>query len=123
MSMREACLRLARVRSTPESRTRQSIPWNPQANAPEPGDAARRFCVTHPFHPLCGQTLNLAAQGRDWGEDRVYYRDENGRMRFVPAHWTSVAAIDPFVLTAAGRACFRLEDLIRLDHVMKNWTG
>jgi len=41
----------------------------------------------------------------------------------VPARWTSVAAADPFVLTAAGRACFRLEDLIRLDQAMKNWTG
>jgi hypothetical protein len=53
----------------------------------------------------------------------VYYRDENGRMRFVPARWTNVAATDPFVLTAAGKACFRLEDLIRLDNAIKNWKG
>ena len=53
----------------------------------------------------------------------MYYRDENGRMRFVPARWTNVAATDPFVLTAAGKACFRLEDLIRLDNVIKNWKG
>ena len=67
--------------------------------------------------------LELAAQGREWGEERVYYRDENGRMRFVPARWTNVGATDPFVLTAAGRALFRLEDLIRLDNAMRNWKG
>jgi lipopolysaccharide biosynthesis protein len=67
--------------------------------------------------------LELAAQGREWGEERVYYRDENGRMRFVPARWTNIAASDAFVLTAAGRAWFRLEDLIRLDNAIKNWKG
>jgi lipopolysaccharide biosynthesis protein len=53
----------------------------------------------------------------------VYYRDENGRMRFVPARWTNVAASDPFVLTAAGTAWFRLEDLIRLYDALKDWKG
>lgn len=70
-----------------------------------------------------GQTLELAAQGREWGEDRVYYRDENGRMRFVPARWTNVAGCDPFILTSAGRAWFRLEDLIRLCDALKDWKG
>jgi hypothetical protein len=41
-------------------------------------------------------------------------------MRFVPARWTNIAASDAFVLTAAGRAWFRLEDLIRLDNAIKN---
>jgi lipopolysaccharide biosynthesis protein len=63
----------------------------------------------------------LAAQGREWGEDRVYYRDEKGRLRFVPARWTSIAASDPFVLAAAGRAWFRLEDLIRVYDRLKEW--
>ena len=30
---------------------------------------------------------------------------------------------DPFVLTAAGRTWFRLEDLIRLDNALTNWKG
>jgi len=98
-------------------------PWHPQSNAPEGGDAAPRFCITHPFHPLRGRTLEVAAQGREWGEERVYYRDENGRMRFLPAQWTNLAAPDPFVLTAAGRACFRVEDLIRVHGRLKEWKG
>jgi hypothetical protein len=67
--------------------------------------------------------LELAARGREWGEDRAYYRDQAGRVRFLPARWTSVALPDPFVLAAAGRAYFRLEDLIRLETHVKEWTS
>ena len=70
--------------------------------------------MIHPYHPLCGQTFELAAQSREFGEERVFYREPNGRVRFLPARWTSLAAPDPFVITAAGRAHFRLKDLIRL---------
>jgi len=98
-------------------------PWTPQANTPEAGDAAPGFRVTHPFHPLYGRTLELVAQARQWGEERVYYRDENGRTRFLPARWTNLAAPDPFVVTAAGRAYFRVEDLIRACARLKQWNG
>jgi hypothetical protein len=113
-----------RHRPFPVSSFGQWIPWKPQANALEVGDAAPRFRVTHPFHPLHGQMLELAAQAREWGEERVYYRDPSGRMRFLPARWTSIAAPDPFVLMAVGRAYFRLEDLIRLqDRLMQLQAG
>jgi hypothetical protein len=42
-------------------------------------------------------------------------------MRFMPAQWTSVAASDPFVATAAGRAWFRVEDLLRIHERLKEW--
>ena len=67
--------------------------------------------------------LELAAQAREWGEERVYYRDPTGRMRFLPARWTSMAAPDPFVLIADGRAYFRLADLIRLKDRLKELQG
>jgi len=63
--------------------------------------------------------LELAAQAREWGEERVYYRDPSGRMRFLPACWTSMTAPDPFVLIAEGRAYFRFVDLIRLQDRLK----
>lgn len=63
--------------------------------------------------------LELVAQAQEWGEERVYYRDPKGRMRFLPARWTSMAAPDPFVLKATERAYFRLEDLIRLQDRLK----
>jgi hypothetical protein len=62
----------------------------------------------------------LAAQNREFGEDRVFYRDAEGRMRYLPARWTSLAVPDPFVIAAAGRAYFRLEDLIRLAEQMRD---
>ena len=67
--------------------------------------------------------LELAAQGREWSEDRVYYRDSKGRMRFLPASWTSLATPDPFVLLAAERAYFRLQDLVRLQSRLKELQG
>jgi hypothetical protein len=94
-------------------------PWSPQANALEASGAALRFCVTHPYHPLFERTLEMVTRSREYGEERVYYRDQNGRMRFLPVRWTSLAAPDPFILAAAGRAYFRLEDLIRLAEQMR----
>jgi hypothetical protein len=67
--------------------------------------------------------LELAAQAREWGEERVYYRDPTGRMRFLPARWTSMAALDPFVLMATDRAYFRLADLVRLQDRLKELQG
>ena len=76
--------------------------------------------MTHPYHPLRGQTFGLAAQNKEFGEDRVFYRDTDGRMRYLPRGWTSLAAPDPFVIAAAGRAYFRLEDLIRVAELIKD---
>ena len=75
--------------------------------------------MIHPYHPLCGQRFELAAQNKEFGEDRVFYRNPDGRLRYLPARWTSLAAPDPFVIAAEGRAYFRLEDLIRLAEQMR----
>ena len=75
--------------------------------------------MTHPYHPLCGQTLELAARNREFGEDRVFYSGPDGRMRYLPARWTSLGAPDPFVIAAAGKTYFRLEDLVRLAELIK----
>ena len=41
-------------------------------------------------------------------------------MRYLPARWTSMAPPDPFVIAAAGRTYFRLEDLIRVAELIKD---
>jgi hypothetical protein len=41
-------------------------------------------------------------------------------MRYLAARWTSLAAPDPFVIAAAGRAHFRMEDLIRLAEQIRD---
>lgn len=72
------------------------------------------FTVTHPFHPFFGQHFPLLCERFTWGEPRVMFHDSTGRLRSLPTAWTDLAAPDPFVLTAAGRAWFRLEDLCAL---------
>jgi len=70
--------------------------------------------VTHPFHPLFGQALDVVVHRHSWGEDRVYYRDGRGLLTSLPAGWTSVVPEDTFVAVAAGRSRFRVQDLVDL---------
>ncbi len=44
--------------------------------------------MTHPFHPLAGRDFEL------------------------PAAWTDVVAVDPFVVVAAGRCAFTADALL-----------
>jgi hypothetical protein len=48
------------------------------------------------------------------------YVGPNGRTRSVPVGWTSVAAVDPFIQVAAGRAPFRVEDLFALTALLRD---
>ena len=50
----------------------------------------------------------------NWGEDRVYFHDDRGRLRSLSAGWTSIGPDDPFVVVSAGRAAFRTADLLEL---------
>ena len=70
--------------------------------------------VTHRFHPLAGRDFELVACRQNWGEDRVHLHDENGRLFSLPAGWTDVAAVDPFVVVAAGRCPFTTAGLLAL---------
>ena len=72
------------------------------------------FQVTHPFHPWHGQRFELVAYKSAWGEDRVYFYNQEQQLIALPASWTDVIAADPFVATSAGRALFRAEDLLEL---------
>jgi hypothetical protein len=47
----------------------------------------------------------------NWADDRVYVRTPSGEVLRLPLSWTSLAPADPFVIVAAGRAHFRVEDL------------
>src|SRR5215510_684282 len=77
------------------------------------------FVVTHPFHPLFQREFALVMYRPCWGEDRVYFHHDDGRFTSIPASWTSLAAVDPFVWLAAGRAYFRVEDLIAVADLVE----
>jgi len=72
----------------------------------------------HPFHPLHERSYLLESCRQAWGEWRVYFYDDEGRLRHLPASWTDVEAVDPFVAVGAGRVHFRVEDLIDLAELL-----
>ena len=60
---------------------------------------------------------------RTWGEDRVFFFDEDGVQRSLPRAWTDAADVDPFVALAAGRSPLRVEDLIALAGLIDGLCG
>lgn len=56
---------------------------------------------------------------KNWGEDRVYFEDEERRLVGIPAQWTDLFGLDPFQEVAAGRAQFRPADLLRLAELIE----
>ncbi|HKF36402.1 MAG TPA: DUF5372 family protein [Ktedonobacteraceae bacterium] len=76
------------------------------------------FTVTHPFHPLYGQQFEILSYRHNWGEYRVTFYDTPGHVRALPAAWTSAAPPDPSVILAAGRAAFRVADLLQLSQLI-----
>ena len=75
--------------------------------------------ITHPFHPRCGQALDVIVCRAQWGEERVFYRDRHGHRASLPACWTSLAPEDPYLSVAAGRSRFRLQDLLALTALLE----
>ena len=84
---------------------------------------AQRFRVTHPFHPLHGREFEVLFFRRDWGDDRVCYRNESGSEASIPLSFTDLRVSDPFVVMAAGRCRFRFEDLIELTKLVETLKG
>ena len=70
--------------------------------------------MTHPFHPLCGHEFELIEYRQAWGEDRVYFIDPSGQLQRLPASWTDVVDVDPFVAESAGRSPLRVTELMEL---------
>ena len=55
----------------------------------------------------------------NWGEYRVTFYETPDRVRALPATWTSLAPSDPSVVLAAGRAAFRVTDLLELSRLIQ----
>ena len=83
----------------------------------------RTVRVTHPFHPLQGHEFAFIASRLSWGRWRVQYYDAHGIVRSIPASWTSVASIDPFLEVAAGRSPLHVDDLLALTELVAGLAG
>ena len=92
---------------------------NTQSTTPDRNNSPQIFHITHPFHPLYGQAFELVQTRVNWGEERAYYVDAHEQLKAIPIGWTSLAASDPFVTMAAGRAAFRLGDLLALVQLIR----
>jgi Family of unknown function (DUF5372) len=81
--------------------------------------------AAHPRHPCTtqrnrsGRQFELFNLRRAWGEDRVWFFDEDDALRSLPAAWTDVVPPDPAVAAAAGRAAFRAGDLLQLARLLR----
>src|SRR5260370_18592004 len=92
--------------------------WTKRSTTPSPSLAEGVFTVTHPFHPLYGQQFEMLSYRHNWGEYRVTFYQTPDRVRALTAVWTSLAPSDPSVLLAAGRAAFRVADLLQLSQLI-----
>ena len=75
--------------------------------------------MTHPFHPLYGQQFEILSCRYNWGEYRVTFYDTPDHVRGLPAVWTSIVPPSPDVVIAAGRAAFRVADLLHLSQLIR----
>ncbi|HRJ25521.1 MAG TPA: DUF5372 family protein, partial [Thauera sp.] len=89
-------------------------PSNEQPTARDAVGGQEVFQVTHPFHPLFGREFVLIERRNAWGEERVYFHDDTGRVRRLTAAWTNAVAPDPFERVSAGRSHFRVDHLLHL---------
>jgi hypothetical protein len=67
---------------------------------------------------LYGQQFEILTYRHNWGEYRVTFYQTPDQVRALPAAWTSLAPSDPSVILAAGRATFRVADLLQLSQLI-----
>jgi len=93
---------------------------NELSTTPDNTNGEHCFTITHPFHPLSGQTFLLLSQRVAWGEERVFFSDPHThQVRSLPLAWTNLALPDPFLVVAAGKAVLRFSDLQQLTAFLR----
>ena len=68
--------------------------------------------MIHPFHPRFGEELRVLAVRRTAGESRVDCCDDAGVVFSLVVAWTSLSEVDPFLEASAGKAPFRVKELL-----------
>jgi hypothetical protein len=75
--------------------------------------------ITHPFHPLKDRQFELIEHRRIFGESYVYFNDDGGQLREIPAIWTDFVKGDVFVEMAAGRSQLHAGTLLELAELVE----
>jgi hypothetical protein len=94
---------------------------NELPTTPDNTNGEQNFTITHPFHPLFGQTFSLLSQRFAWGEERVFFPDpQTHEVRSLPLAWTNLALPDPFLVLAGSKAVLRFGDVQHLVQMLKD---
>jgi hypothetical protein len=96
---------------------------NTIVTAPGRNDQGQYCTITHPFHPLCGRKILIVSHKQNWGEDRVFYHQEDGRLTSIPACWTSIYNPHPFNVISQGRSVFRFRELLELSRLIEDFMS
>ena len=94
--------------------SRSLRPSTRHPTAPHGKHEAQTFRITHPFHPLCGQSFKVLVIRHYREVEHVYTCDDDGVRHSFPLSWTSLCEADAFVRISAGRSVFRMSDLLSL---------
>jgi hypothetical protein len=70
--------------------------------------------VTHPFHPLSGQSFVCVGERYNRYGARLLLQVGDGSIHSLPRHWTDLVDPDPEVVIGKGRALVRVADLVDL---------
>jgi hypothetical protein len=93
---------------------------NELSTTPDNTNGEQSFTITHSFHPLCDHTFPLLSQRFAWGEERVFFPDqETHEVRSLPLAWTNLALPDPFLVVACWKAVLRWRDLQQLMQFLR----
>jgi len=96
---------------------------NTISTAPDVNDPVQYCTVTHPFHPLYNTKLQIVSLKQTWGENRVFYHQEDGRITSIPACWTSIYDPHPFNVISQGRSVFRFRELLELAGLIEDFMS
>jgi hypothetical protein len=80
-------------------------------------EGSRRVRITHPFHPLSGKQFDLVEHRCIFDESYLYFHDECGYLRVIPAVWTEA---DVLVEMAGGRSPLHAGCLLELAELVQD---
>src|SRR5580692_7100663 len=93
---------------------------NGLAIAPLTAEGNRRFRITHPFHSLSGKQFDLVEHRCIFAESYLYFHDECGYLRVIPAVWTDFVKADVLVEVAGGRSPLHAGCLLELAELVQH---
>jgi len=93
---------------------------NGLAIAPPMAEGSLRVRITHPFHPLSGKQFDLVEHRCIFAESYLYFHDECGYLRVIPAVWTDFVKADVLVEMAGGRSPLHAGCLLELAELVQH---